>query len=771
VINRSWFLFCLFLAVAFVAAPEAHARAPEATDAGALPGTRSASAEMKALLARGDAAEAIRLGEAALGGAKGRVNEQSVAEIIQLQALGYLRLGLPQYASKVLRERIAAIPPDDTAGLPPLLSLLGQASILGGRLEEAEQTIDRASAMLKEKPQREQFWPLVLKAHIRYRQKRNADAMKLCREAEAAAASLGDATLQAFVLTERAQIARQSGNIPLAAASFSEALDRYLNLGETHDAVYGIIASAYSLARLPATTPAERAKLATAGTEALRRAVDSARRLSDDRALSQSLGKWGDVLETEEKLDEALGKTLLALHQAQRAQLLDLVYLWQHQAGRILKKQKNMPRALDMYRMATQSLNLFKKGLAQECGIADGSFQEMTKPVYLDLAELLIDAAEASADAGEKQLLLLEARKTVEALRTEELRDYFEDACLGAERTERASLSDVPPHTALIYTIMLPSRMELLVTLPDGIKRFRVAESSATVGREVRILRLTIENRFPAWVTSARKLYDWLIRPIEADLARHDVTTIVFVPDGPLRNIPLTVLHDGTRSIIEKYAVATIQGLSFASAPSAGGERPGTMMLAGLSESVQGYPALTNVTEEAKGIRTSFPGVSLINRDFQVQKVKEQLDLMPYPLIHIASHGEFTGNARNNYILTWDGRMTLDHLDRFIKNSAIRKTPVELLSLSACRTAAGDDRASLGLAGLAVKSGARTAVASLWDIDDKSTSELFIEFYHIVKEGGNISRAEALRRAQLIIRQRYDHPYFWSPFLLIGNWL
>jgi CHAT domain-containing protein len=75
------------------------------------------------------------------------------------------------------------------------------------------------------------------------------------------------------------------------------------------------------------------------------------------------------------------------------------------------------------------------------------------------------------------------------------------------------------------------------------------------------------------------------------------------------------------------------------------------------------------------------------------------------------------------------------------------------------------------LAGLAVKSGARTAVASLWDIDDKSTSELFVAFYRNIKEAGDINRAEALRQAQLEIKKRYDHPYFWSPFLLIGNWL
>jgi CHAT domain-containing protein len=677
---------------------------------------------------------------------------------------------MPRNASRLLTERIAGLSPDRQAELAPLLNLLSQAAVLGGRLDEAEQALEQADRIAGRTAQ-EQFWTLLLKAHVRYRQKRSAEALKLCREAEAAAASAADASLQAFALLQRAQIARQSGDAAQAASAYREAIAAYQKQGDTNDAIYGMISAAAGLSRLTPASPADRRQHVAVGEETFGRAVEASVRISDQRALSQSYGTWGGMLENEGRLDGALAMTLQALHQAQQSRLYDLLYIWQHQAGRILKQQKQTASALDMYRAATQSLNLFKKGLSSDCSIADGSFQETTKPIYLDLAELLIDASAQSRDRDEEQRFLHEARSTVETLRTEELRDYFEDACLGAERVERGMLTTVPPKTALIYTIMFPNRLELLVSLPDGIKRFRSPESSVTVSREVRLLRLTIENRFPAWITSARKLYDWLLRPVEAELKRQDVTTLVFVPDGPLRNIPLTVLHDGTRSIIHSYAVATIQGLGFASVPSRAASRPTGMLMAGLSESVQGYAALTNVLEEVKGIRQSYPGVSLINNDFQVQKVKEQLDLMPYPLIHIASHGEFTGNSRNNYILTWDGRMTLDHLDRFIRNSAIRKTPVELLSLSACKTAAGDDRASLGLAGLAVKSGARTAVASLWDIDDKSTSELFVAFYRNIKEAGDINRAEALRQAQLEIKKRYDHPYFWSPFLLIGNWL
>lgn len=762
----AWCLTCLILGVVLFADI---ATAQDDSRKNSSSGYSSVASRMKELLSRGAAVDAVKLAASALGQEDDQ--DPGRSDVIFLQAQGYLKLGMPQVATRLLRERISGLNPESGSELQALYGLLSQSAILSGRLDEAEQTLDKASQLSTKLPAQSRFWALMLKAHIRYRQKRNADAMKLCREAESEADATGISSQKAFALIQRAQIAKQTGDTAQAAKAYQDVLDGTQQKGDSSDSVSIILTAASGLSRLTAGNPAERKNNISRAEKAFEYAVDCSSRLSDVRSLSQSYGKWGMLLEEEGRLDEALSKTLLALHQAQQARLYDLQYQWQHRTGRILKTQGQNTRALDLFRAAVQNLNHFKKGLSSDCGIADGSFQEMTKPIYLDLAELLIDMSGQSKDRDEEQRYLLEARSAVETLRTEELRDYFEDACLGSEKLDRAALATVPPKTALIYTIMFPQRLEMLVSLPDGIKRFKAAESSVTVSREVRLLRLTIENRFPAWTASARKLYDWLLRPLESEFNRQGISTIVFVPDGPLRNVPLTVLHDGTRSLIEKYAVATIQGIGFASVPRSEGAGQRVMLMAGLSESVQGYPALVNVTEEVKGIRTSYPGASLINSDFRVQNVKEQLDQMPYPLIHIASHGEFTGNSRNNYILTWDGKMTLDDLDRFIRNSAIRKTPVELLSLSACKTAAGDDRASLGLAGLAVKSGARTAVASLWDIDDKSTSELFVEFYRIIRDGKDINRAEALRQAQLTIKKRYDHPYFWSPFLLIGNWL
>lgn len=531
-----------------------------------------------------------------------------------------------------------------------------------------------------------------------------------------------------------------------------------------------MIAAATGLSEISGLMPSERSALASEAANAIYLAGEAARSIGDVRALSLSYGRLGKLREGEKQGNDALSETLRALGIAQQNRIQDLIHLWQHQAGRILRGMGRTKQAAEMYRAAVGNLNLAKSGLPAECGTADGSFADMVKPVYLELADLLLELAGKESDSVTGQRLLAEARDTIEQLRTEELRDYFEDACLGTVPSARAALETVPPGTALLYTVILPDRIELLVTFPDGIKRFRVSESPASVAREARLLRLSIENRFQTWLGSAQKLYSWLILPLEKELKNKKITTLVFVPDGPLRNFPLSVLHDGNESIIASYAVATIQGLRFASLEAVTGRNGKQgMLLAGLSESVQGYPALTNVTNELRSIEVTHSGTTLLNNQFQVQRVREQLEATPYPLIHFASHGEFTGNAKDNYILTWEGKLTLDHLDRFIKANARRKTPVDLLSLSACRTAAGDDRAALGLAGLAVRSGARSAVASLWDIEDKSTSELFSEFYRIL--GTGTDRAEALRQAQIEVRKRYPHPYFWSPFLLIGSWI
>ena len=140
--------------------------------------------------------------------------------------------------------------------------------------------------------------------------------------------------------------------------------------------------------------------------------------------------------------------------------------------------------------------------------------------------------------------------------------------------------------------------------------------------------------------------------------------------------------------------------------------------------------------------------------------------------MHIATHGQFKNDVSDSFLLTFDDRLTLDRLDEYVGQFRYRDEPLELLTLSACETAAGDDRAALGLAGIAIKAGARSALATLWYINDEASSLLVEKFYEALHDP-SVSRATALQRAQLSLLQdrRYRHPGYWSPFLLINNWL
>ena len=116
--------------------------------------------------------------------------------------------------------------------------------------------------------------------------------------------------------------------------------------------------------------------------------------------------------------------------------------------------------------------------------------------------------------------------------------------------------------------------------------------------------------------------------------------------------------------------------------------------------------------------------------------------------------------------------ININELNRLIGTDKKRKNPIELLVLSACQTARGDKRAALGLAGIAVRAGARSTVASLWSVSDEATALLMSTFYEELA-GGNVTKGEALRRAQQAVLQHeeFQHPYFWSAFILVGNWL
>jgi CHAT domain-containing protein len=193
----------------------------------------------------------------------------------------------------------------------------------------------------------------------------------------------------------------------------------------------------------------------------------------------------------------------------------------------------------------------------------------------------------------------------------------------------------------------------------------------------------------------------------------------------------------------------------------------------GLSRARQGFAALPAVETELEKIEAAVPSRVFLNDGFTRRRVQAQMEETPFPVVHLATHGQFSSRAEDTFLLTWDDRINVRDLDRLLRRSqGTSAEPVELLVLSACQTATGDRQAALGLAGVAVRSGARSTIATLWQVNDISTAAFMAEFYRQLA-GPGVGKAQALRQAQLsLLREpRYRDPYYWAAFVLIGNWL
>ena len=180
--------------------------------------------------------------------------------------------------------------------------------------------------------------------------------------------------------------------------------------------------------------------------------------------------------------------------------------------------------------------------------------------------------------------------------------------------------------------------------------------------------------------------------------------------------------------------------------------------------------SLPGVENELNRIKPLVKNTTLLNEGFTVDSFHQAAASQSYEVIHIASHGVFTSDADTSFIMAYDNVLKINDLESLLKGEKPDKT-LELLTLSACETAEGDDRAPLGFTSVALKAHARSAIGSLWPISDAAASFLMGSFYQHLNENQN--KAEALRQSQLELMKHKDmsHPFFWSPFILVGNWI
>lgn len=551
-----------------------------------------------------------------------------------------------------------------------------------------------------------------------------------------------------------------------AQAMWPQIEPQIANLPPSRAAIYAQINLAHSLTQLKQNTAAN-IPTWPAIAQLVANSAQQAKSLGDRRSYALALGILGGVYEQTKQWSSARELTEEALLLSQGINAPDIAYRWHWQLGRLLKVQGDIKGAIAAYTQAVSALQSLRSDLVAINPDIQFSFRESVEPVYRQLVSLLLQPG----DIEPSQQNLLLARNVIESLQLAELDNFFREACLD---TKPAQIDRVDPQTAVIYPIILPDRLEVILSLPQKPLRHYATflsdsevESVAEKFRQALVIRSKRE-----YAPFAQQVYDWLIRPAETDLANSGVKTLVFVLDGSLRNIPMAALNDGKQYLIEKYSIALTPGLQLLDPKQL--QRGKIRVLgAGLTQARQGFPPLENVARELKEIKSEVPSVVLLDRDFTRQNLQGKIKSADFDIVHIATHGKFSSKAAETFILAWDDRLSINQLDSLLESSEEnRQQPVELLVFSACETAAGDKRAALGIAGMAVRAGARSTVATLWAVNDAATVELMSQFYKELTSTKE-TKAEVLRRAQLSLLRNplYKHPIFWAPYILVGNWL
>ncbi|MEQ9236779.1 CHAT domain-containing protein [Coleofasciculus sp. E2-BRE-01] len=356
---------------------------------------------------------------------------------------------------------------------------------------------------------------------------------------------------------------------------------------------------------------------------------------------------------------------------------------------------------------------------------------------------------------------------------------------------------------AVIYGVFVPSstnsekELELMLVTADRdviTKRVSGAKQSDVLNTGQNFRQEILDGGF-GYLDDAQQLYQWMVAPLETDLQETGIENLVFILDEGLRSLPIAAIHDGDNFIVERYSVSLMPSVSLTDTRYANiktmpvlamgaSDFPDNPLLEQLPAAAAEVSILTN---------TLWRGQAFLNENFTVNNLKAKREEKPFGIIHLATHAEFEpGAPSNSYIQLWDTKVGIDE----VRSLGWHDPAVELVVLSACRTALGDPSAELGFAGFAAKAGVKSVLASLWYIEDWGTLPMMAEFYNNLDDAP--IKAEAWRRAQMAMiegKVKYEdnqlilsdkaitlpiadanpgnpdlsHPYYWSAFSIVGN--
>jgi CHAT domain-containing protein len=233
-----------------------------------------------------------------------------------------------------------------------------------------------------------------------------------------------------------------------------------------------------------------------------------------------------------------------------------------------------------------------------------------------------------------------------------------------------------------------------------------------------------------------------------------------------------------SRYLIEQYAIGVAPALSLVDLRFARKSQTERYLFLGMTEASSNFPALPYVEAELSMIRVAVGNGAQVDKlmdgSFTFANVEHALSSSQYGRLHIASHAHLGANSDESFVLFKDRRVLLDDVDSLIRSGRTRSDPIDLVVLTSCQTASGDENGALGLYGLHTKLAARSAIGTLWSVGGEEGTTIVSQFYQNLVSKDLVSKAEALRKAQITTIHDASlarrHPYYWAPFLLAGDW-
>ncbi|MDD5248400.1 MAG: CHAT domain-containing protein [Rhodocyclaceae bacterium] len=546
----------------------------------------------------------------------------------------------------------------------------------------------------------------------------------------------------------------------------------------------------------------------------------------DARIEVEALDGLAQIYEEQGRRADALSLSRRGIARANAAEGTDtdILLKLEWRQGRLLAAAGANDEAMAAYQRTVDDIESIRQDIPIEYEDGRSSFHDTLEPIYLGYIDLLLKKADA-ADVGARAAVLRQTRDVAELIKQSELQDYLGERC-SVDAAQNGGQAGVAPGTAIFYPIVLKDRVEVIFESHAGIVHHTTALDAKSLRQLVSSYTSLLREGEEGYRGGATRLYDILIRPFERDMADQGLHTLLVVPDGVLRVLPWATLYDGKQYLVEKYSIVINSGLSMTN-QSAGRAEGFTALVAGMAEpgpivdklssgsldhivgpatttrsgfslklahgdglrsvsiparmrsmdrteraaSLKAALALPGVKTEVDALSKILPGTRLLDSTFTTDRLHDEFDRGEYRIAHLATHGFFGSTGDQSYLMAYNDIVTMDGLQKLLQLEGVKKNPLELLTLSACETAEGDDRSPLGIAGAAIKAKAKSVLGTLWPVSDTAAQKVMVKFYGSLM-GDGVSKAEALRRAQvaLIHDPELDHPFYWAPFILVGNW-